>query len=94
MRTKLMMILAIVTTPACAGITVHEHCSDPDVASRYRDYDQCYTEVAAKGGPGSFRKALGAVLQGTSEGLQQASQRKPSCVSMPNGYGSYRTTCN
>lgn len=41
------ILIALLCLSACAS-TVHERCSKPKVAARYRDYDQCYSEEAMK----------------------------------------------
>lgn len=34
----------LVILSGCAHKTVHEECSDAGIVSKYKDYDQCYSE--------------------------------------------------
>jgi hypothetical protein len=45
---KLLLIPLVLVLNACATATIHEVCSEPQVAARYKDYDQCYAEVTAQ----------------------------------------------
>jgi len=43
---KLLLIPLVLVLNACATATIHEVCSEPQVAARYKDYDQCYAAVS------------------------------------------------
>lgn len=72
---KVIFVLLLFTLNGCAHKTVHEYCVDSEVASKYRSYDQCYTEVSARGGPPSFGRALGTVLKAGGEGVTKANDQ-------------------
>lgn len=44
---QFIAMVSLVILSGCAHATIHEICSDPDVVSRYKDYDQCYAEESA-----------------------------------------------
>jgi hypothetical protein len=87
MRTTLIMIVLLALT-GCAHATIHEICSNPDVVSRYRDYDQCYAEESAI----RQRKEEARKLFARSWG-SLGSNNNVQCTSIQNGSFT-NTTCH
>ncbi len=88
MKFKVLAILFLVT--GCAHKTIHEYCTEPDVAERYRDYTQCYAETQASGGPPRAGKVIGAMFSGFSEGNRQPASTR--CTTNVIGNSAY-TDC-
>jgi hypothetical protein len=83
----LVLILLALSVNGCA--TIHEKCSDPDIVSRYRDYDQCYAEESA-----ARERKRAAIRQAFTYNPPQI-QRQPSCTTTYNAYfHQFNTTCN
>ena len=78
-------------------MTVHEYCSVPENAAKYRDYDQCYEETQKNGGNLSFgtkmRMGVGKALQGAGDGLKNSSKKNINCISSTDPYGNTYTNC-
>jgi hypothetical protein len=98
MKNKVLLLILFVIS-SCSSMTVHEYCTVPENAAKYKDYDQCY-EVAQRTGANlsvgtKMRMGLGKTLQGAGQGLQDASKNNKNvhCNSSTDAYGNTTTNC-
>lgn len=64
---KRIAITLLTILSACAS-NPHERCSDPSIASRYRDYDQCYSAETSRQAArhAAWQQAWAPLAQGQS----------------------------
>ena len=81
----LILATIILGSLGCSSKTVHEQCSDPEVAVKYRDYNQCYAEISAA------HERKRQAWRNMGQSIQQ-STRQPSGTTNCSTIGS-QTTC-
>lgn len=87
---KLLLITSLLILSACAHKTIHQICSEPDTAAKYKNYDQCYAEETSNQEQRIRRGA--AMSAGFTNGLN--SRPSTTCRSQSDGFGGTRTVCN
>ena len=89
MKTRGLIVLLLLVFSGCAQKTVHEYCTE--FGSRYRDYDQCYSEeLALRKSASETPTRAAAFFQGFSNGFNGS--HPVSCSSINYGY-QVQTTC-